>query len=341
MKRLWLVDFLGIVIILLLLWNIRPRPRQLEELAFKGKSNSTEGLTVQFLGNTNVLLDDGETRILTDGFFSRPSAYTLVFGEVGPDSSVIKTCLKRAGITELDAVIPVHSHFDHAMDAPVVASLTGARLIGSSSTLNIGRGLNLPEDQMMEAPLNTFISIGKFEIMFIASKHWKYPDAEQRRRLLNQGIVKPLVPPASIFDYKEGISYSILIKHEGTHIAIQGSAGYKKNAIPDFDADIQFLAIAGIELMDDNYNQNYQKHVVDAVTPEVIVPIHWDDFTVPLENGLKTTNLLVNLKYGSNLGQAFDIIERNNPEREIVVLPLWKKIPVKDLLSLSSNEINQ
>jgi L-ascorbate metabolism protein UlaG (beta-lactamase superfamily) len=332
MKRLWAVDLLGLVLILLVLWSIRPRPSQLETLAFKGKSSSQKELTVQFLGNTNILLDDGETRILTDGFFSRPSVYSIIFGEVAPDTSEIKRCLKRANISDVDVVIPVHSHFDHAMDAPVVAHLTGAKLIGSPSTLNIGRGLNFPEDQMMEAPLNTFISIGKFEIMFIKSFHWEYPDPEQRKHLLNQGVTKPLVPPASIYDYKEGISYSILIKHEGTNIAIQGSAGYKKNAIPEFDADIQFLAIAGIELMSENYNQNYQKHVVDAVKPEVIVPIHWDDFTIPLGDELKTTNLLVNLKYGSHLSHAFEILENNNPDREIVVLPLWKKISVSDLL---------
>lgn len=332
MKKLWLTDLLAVVLILVLLWTIRPRPTQLDTLEFKGDTKSTTGLTVQFLGNTNILLDDGETRILTDGFFSRPSAYSLVFGEVSPNVSRIKGCLKRAGITDLDAVIPVHSHFDHAMDAPVVARLTGAQLIGSSSTLNIGRGLKLSENRMMEAPLNEFISIGKFEIMFIASNHWTYPDLEQRQRLLKQSIAAPIVPPASIYDYKEGISYTILIKHEGTNIAIQGSAGYKENVIPNFDADIQFLAIAGIELMDDSYNQKYQKWVVDVVNPEVIVPIHWDDFTVPLENGLKTTNLLVNLKFGSDLGKAFEIIESNNRNREIIVLPLWKRIAVKDLL---------
>ena len=332
MKKLWLTDLLAVVVILLLLWNIRPRPTQLETLEFRGGTKSPTGLMVQFLGNTNILLDDGETRILTDGFFSRPSAFSLIFGEVSPNVPRIKDCLKQAGITDLDAVIPVHSHFDHAMDAPVVARLTGAKLIGSSSTLNIGRGLKLPEDQMMEAPLNKFIAIGKFEIMFIASNHWEYPNPEQRKRLLKQPIAAPLVPPASIYDYKEGISYTILIKHEGTTIAIQGSAGYKENVIPDFDADIQFLAIAGIELMEDDYNQKYQKHVVEAVNPEVIVPIHWDDFTVPLEDGLKTTNLLVNLKFGSSLSQAFDILESNNRNREIVVLPLWRKISMKTLL---------
>ena len=53
---------------------------------------------------------------------------------------------------------------------------------------------------------------------------------------------------------------------------------------------------------------------------------------MPLEDGLKTTNLMVNLKFGSNLGEAFELLESDNPKREIVVLPLWKRIAMKDLL---------
>lgn len=332
MKKWLLIAPLIIITILTVLWNVRPEPEQLETLQFKSTGNTPSGLTIQFLGNTNILLDDGETRILTDGFFTRPNAATILLGKVNPDNERIEACLKKAGITKLDAVIPVHSHFDHAMDAPVVAQLTGAKLIGSASTINIGKGLHLKAEQMMEAPLNEYITIGKFQVMFIVSKHWQYPDEAQRKKLLDQPIAVPLSPPASIFDYKEGISYTLLIKHDTTTIAIQGSAGFKERSIPSFEADVLFLAIAGIEVMDDDYKQQYQTHVVDALNPKVIVPIHWDDFTVPLEDGLKTTNVLFNLKYGSDLGKAFQLVEANNPNKPIVVLPLWERIAASELI---------
>lgn len=336
MKKALLFLILFPILLFFILITIRPTPQQLTEylIAPKSKPASNE-LSVQFLGNTNLLFSDGTTHILTDGFFSRPDAPELLSGEISPNRQMIIADLKRANITKLDALIPVHSHFDHAMDVGLVAEMTGAKLLGSSSTINIGKGYGLPAEQMQIPPLNTPIAIGKFKLTFIASRHWQYPDEAQRARLLDQDIEAPIVTPASIYDYKEGISYTLLIQHDSTKFVVQGSAGYKKEAIPTFDANILFLSIAGLESMDDAYNQDYQTHVIDAVHPEVLVPIHWDDFTVPLSKGLKTTSVLFKWLYGGDLGKAFEIVEANNlsKNRTIKVLPLWKPIKMSELIS--------
>jgi L-ascorbate metabolism protein UlaG (beta-lactamase superfamily) len=336
MKKVLLFLFLSPIMLLAVSIYVRSAPKALKNyLVIPETSLEPNELSVQFLGNTNLLFSDGETHILTDGFFSRPSAYAVLNGKVSPNREVVIEDLKNAHIDQIDALIPLHSHFDHAMDAGLVTELTGAKLLGSSSTINIGKGYGLPDNRMQIPPLNEPVFIGKFKLTFIASRHWQYPDKEQRDLLLDQDIKAPIVPPASIHDYKEGISYTLLIEHGSTKIAVQGSAGFRKGAIPDFDADILFLSIAGLESMDKIYNQNYQKHVVEAVQPEVLVPIHWDDFTVPLSDGLKTTHLLFNSLYGSDLGEAFEIVEQNNlsRNRKIKVLPLWEPISIKSLLN--------
>ena len=110
---------------------IRPVPSALSEYLVKPNTSiSSNELKVQFLGNTNLLFTDGETHILTDGFFSRPSVTDLLGEVISPNKEVIAECLKKANIIKLDAIIPVHSHFDHAMDVGPVAELTGATLIG-------------------------------------------------------------------------------------------------------------------------------------------------------------------------------------------------------------------
>lgn len=334
MKKIIALLFILALIICLVLFNVRPRPNQLTDYLYASQNGvSTGKLKVQFLGNTNLLFTDGETSILTDGFFSRPSAVKVLFGKVEPNASIIQECLKRANIDKLDAVIPLHSHFDHALDAPMVADLSEARLIGSESTANIGRGYGLTEDQIEIPKLGETIKIGRFEVTFIKSQHWQYPDPEQRERLLNNTIDTPLETPASIYDYKEGDSYTLLIKHDSTKIAIQGSAGYLENSIANFDADILFLAVAGLDVMDEEYNQGYQDHLILPLMPEVLVPIHWDDFTVKLsERPLSTPSLLFNLKFGSDLTLAFEEIEKRNAERDIKVLPIFKEIPIEALI---------
>lgn len=332
-KKVLIAIFLLFLVFVVLL-TYRPRPIQLKTYLVETVNPIEENeLTVQFIGNTNLLFSDGTTAILTDGFFTRPSAYTVLFDKVAPDQSIIKYCLEKAKITALDAVIPVHSHFDHAMDAPLVTDLTGAQLIGSTSTANIGKGYGLDAHKITVPTLDSTTEIGAFKITFIKSNHWQYPDAEQRKILLNNKIEQPLVTPASIYDYKEGDSYTILLEHGRTKIAIQGSAGYKENSLPAFDADILFLSIAGLESMDASYNQAYQDHLITPLKAEVLVPIHWDDFTVPLsDKPLKTTNLLINWKFGNNLTKAFEQVERRNPERKIKVLPVFTTISIKQLL---------
>jgi len=187
---LFLVLFLLLLFVISL--NVRPEPKALTQyLVTPINTPASEELSVQFLGNTNLLFSDGTTHILTDGFFSRPSAMELLGEEISPNREVIMEDMKRANITKLDALIPVHS-----------------------------------AEQMQIPPLNEPISIGKFTLTFIASRHWQYPDKAQRERLLDQSIDAPITTPASIYDYKEGISYTILIEHGATKFAVQGSAGW-------------------------------------------------------------------------------------------------------------------
>ncbi|MBT6637558.1 MAG: MBL fold metallo-hydrolase, partial [Candidatus Marinimicrobia bacterium] len=64
--------FLLIFAVFTVLMNYRPAVPQLDKYAYQMNSQQSEGsLTVQFIGNTNLLVSDGETSILTDGFFTR------------------------------------------------------------------------------------------------------------------------------------------------------------------------------------------------------------------------------------------------------------------------------
>jgi L-ascorbate metabolism protein UlaG (beta-lactamase superfamily) len=103
---------------------------------------------VTFLGVSSLLLQDGESAVLTDGFFSRPSLLQVGLRRIAPDRARIDAVLARAGLEHLDAVAPVHTHFDHALDSAVVAERTGAVLVGGGSAAMIGRGHRLGEDRL-------------------------------------------------------------------------------------------------------------------------------------------------------------------------------------------------
>ena len=204
-------------------------------------------LTYRFLGNANILISDGETSILTDGWFSRFPTGTLAFGLIEPDLQAIEAGLMRAEIEELAAVIPVHSHFDHAMDSPEVALRTGALLVGSESSANIARGWGLKEDRIRVPSSGEALRFGAFEVTLIRSDHFQFPSEYARKSGgLGEFITAPLVTPAKVGDYKEGGSYSVLIRHPQATILIQGSAGYVEGALDSVDVDLLFLGVGGL-----------------------------------------------------------------------------------------------
>ncbi len=235
------------------------------------------GLTVMFVGVATLLFDDGETAIMTDGYFSRPAQSNL--RAILPDREGISKALKRAGVTSLAAVIPVHSHFDHALDSPIVAMQTGALLVGSSSTANIGRGYGLPEERIRTVKFGDSLSFGRFKVHFLQSAHLPAGYAPGP-------ITAPLTVPAAASAFGQGDAYSLLIEHEGRRILVQGSAGFVPGALQGRSADVVYLGTGGLSTRDAAYQAAYWQEIVRTVGARRVIPIHWDNFFRPLEDGL-------------------------------------------------------
>ena len=238
-------------------------------------------MSVTFLGVATLLVDDGETQLLTDGFFSRPGLVSVGLRRIAPDRKRIGECLARAGAERVRAVAPVHSHFDHALDSAAVADLTGALLVGGESTANVGRGGDLPDDRIRVVASGDEVQVGAFSLTFIASEHCP-PD-----RFPGE-ITEPVVPPAKAAAYKCGEAWSILVEHASSHrLLIQGSAGYVEGALAGRQAEVAYLGIGQLGKQDSAYMEAYWEHTVRAVGARRVVLIHWDDFFRPLDQPLR------------------------------------------------------
>ena len=112
-----------------------------------------DAVTATWLGVTTLLFDDGETQILVDGFISRPTLFDSLMGRpVSCDAPMINYAINEYGIHRLAAIIPAHSHYDHAMDVGAIANRSSASILGSESTANIARGYGVPEDLLFGFP---------------------------------------------------------------------------------------------------------------------------------------------------------------------------------------------
>lgn len=269
-------------------------------------------LTLTWFGVTGALLSDGQHAVMIDPFFTRPAglANLATNRSIAPDEALIARELSAAGITRLDAVLVSHSHYDHAMDAGVVARLTDAPLLGSPSTLNIGRGSGVPEMHLQAVRAGEPLRFGSFEFVFLESRH-----AGATGGRPTGDIAQPLQPPAHYMDYRQGGTWSILIRHPQGTLLHHGSPGYVVGARAGYRADVALMGVALIDDLD-----AYVAEVVDTVGARRVMPLHWDDFTRPLDAPLQPMPLAVNLP------KFFDGMAARHPQIAVQTLELRKPV---------------
>src|SRR5262249_48842179 len=126
------------------------------------------------------------------------------------------------------------------------------------------------------------ITLGAYDVTLVESEHCppdRYPGT----------ITSPLTPPAKVAAYKCGEAWSLFVHHRpsGQGMLIQGSAGFRRGLLADYDAEVVYLGVGQLGLLDEEYMTDYWNEVVRAVGARRVVLIHWDDFFRPLTEPLQ------------------------------------------------------
>jgi L-ascorbate metabolism protein UlaG (beta-lactamase superfamily) len=270
------------------------------------------------MGTAGVFISDGATGILIDPYVSRFGILKVALGlPLQPDIKAVKKWVAQLGKNHIQAIVVSHSHFDHCLDAPYFAMETGASLIGSESTLNVGRGAGLAEKYLKTAIPGQTTTIGSFTLKFIKSAHGP---AFLGRIPYPGTIDKPLLSPRPARDYKLGETFSILISHPAGTILHHGSAGFISGMYEGVTADVVLLGIAGR-----GDTQTYLKNIPLKLGVRLLIPIHFDNFFRSLE---KEMRILASVRFKEFLSVA----NRHHDRFELKTLPIGEKaaiLPVK------------
>ena len=180
--------------------------------------------------------------------------------------------------SKLSAVLVTHSHYDHAMDAAEWVRQGGGAVWGSLSTQRIvhAEGVDAalivtPEDMM---------TAGRFTVQFFELDH-------APGEMMQGEVADGFVVPARANHYRTGGGLGFYIVHEQCRILAVPSAGMTPNDLSQFPADVVLLSIGQLGLQDDDYIRRYWRDTVVASGAKLVIPIHWDDFTQPLDKPLK------------------------------------------------------
>ena len=247
------------------------------------------GIKVTYFGTSTLLFDDGKEALLIDGFFSRPGLRDLIFSDIQQVSDTqIEQILRSAGVSDLKAVVAVHSHHDHAMDSSCIARSQSAALIGSQTTHQICCGMKCnvtPINRLPGQGKTTFSEpFDQFKVTLIKSKHGHLPWPVNNLLGLHDNRVgnTSVLMPAHFTKLKEGGSYSVLIEHHQGfgNILVHATAGHDDDVLSQTlkGTPIDWLFL-GVGRLDDEDAGAYLDEMINRLTPRHVVPIHWDDFT--------------------------------------------------------------
>jgi Beta-lactamase superfamily domain len=287
------------------------------------KSVPGKGIYVTFFGANALYITDGEANILIDPYFSRDHFHIIDWPkkhrELYLNEGRISGCLKWLGISNLDAILLTHSHFDHSMDIGCVSRCFAGKkeyppIYGCESVANVALGILAPK-KSSELPKNdrnkrktefsklcekyninlvksdydkTYqIGKGKFSIKFIEARHLPIPFAGL---FLKGKINKPLIPGGDIYDYKEGEIHSIIIKHQDLgNVHIMGSANYVPGQLVRLhESDkphAMILAAAG--LVKHSHMEEFHDQVIGPCSSAKVFLSHWDSFNIPLDEDMR------------------------------------------------------
>ena len=243
------------------------------------------GLQLEWLGVAGYRLTFEGRTLYVDPYVSRVSLGQLVRGRAAlADTAMHERWLRPGG--EVVGVLVGHTHFDHAVDVPVICARHGCAAYGSSSLVNLMR-LYGQEGQAVEVTPHEPLEIGPFKVTFVPSVHSKLllgyrvpSDGE-----LTCEHLDALSPNA----YRCGQVWGIHIEVAGMTFYHQGSANLLDGEIRHRGVDVFLAGIAGRRFTD-----RYWQRVLGALEPRVVLASHFDDFFKPLD-GPAGFSLNVNL----------------------------------------------
>jgi L-ascorbate metabolism protein UlaG (beta-lactamase superfamily) len=242
-----------------------------------------------YLGAAGWEIAAGDLTILLDPYLSR-LRYRGRFGSVdapasagdtrpvfGPDDELVPdTATIDAHITRADYILHSHSHFNHTLDMPYIARKTGARVIGTESTINIARAGSVPEPQLFPVRGGEDYDFGAFSVKVVPSLH----SALNGKHYFDSRVVpRDLRGPRRMDSDIEGGTLAYFLRLAGHRILWFGSMNYLEREVQGLRPDVAMIAAARQRLEIHDYTGRLLRALG---LPRLVIATHWDEQSLPL-----------------------------------------------------------
>lgn len=251
------------------------------------RAQSSGDLTMTYLGAAGWIIDDGQVIVLVDPYITRakygggghPDDDRPDYGrgEIVPsDTELIDGILEGIG-SPVDFILVHHGHFDHLGDVPYIAEITGAKVIGTQSTMMILRAYGIPDEQLYAVSGGEDYQFDDFSIRVIPAIHSalnekRYHDVRRYDRSTE------LEAPLRVEQFIEGGSLQFLARFAGHEVLTMGSMNFLERELEGIHPDVLLAGINGSRLG----LYKYDERLIEVTGyPPVVIPTHWDNFRLP------------------------------------------------------------
>lgn len=260
------------------------------------RDDSSVQIRVRWLGTAGFAVEHDGYTLLVDPYVTRASLARCITAPLRPDASAVARHVPRA-----DAIVVGHTHFDHALDTPLVALRTGARVFGSRSAALLCRSQGVPAERVEDvqgepgqAPIER--EVGPFRLRFVPSAHSRFALG----RVPFAGEISDCSDvPMRVEAYKCGAVFGVEIRVAGRTLYHMGSAELVDANVDVKHVDLLLMCVAGW-----NTGRDVPERVAHRLDPGGVLLSHWDDFLRPLESRARTLPAMQLPRLVERLGRA-------------------------------------
>ncbi|HOO47411.1 MAG TPA: MBL fold metallo-hydrolase [Deltaproteobacteria bacterium] len=230
-------------------------------------------IEITWTGAAGLIISSGEHTVCIDPFVTRPGKMDVFFKRLHPDETAIENFTK--GLKgNVPAIVVSHTHFDHALDVPEIARRLGCRVFGSTSLERLMEISGQPGRTRVCKYHEHFELADGISLTMFPSLHGRV----FLGRVPYEGeIMQNMHLPFRAGDYRLGDIYMPRIEIGGISIMHAGSAGCSVADLEGWKCDVLFMCVPGWKRSPD-----YTSALLKTLRPGIIVPFHYDDFTMPL-----------------------------------------------------------
>ncbi len=253
-----------------------------EDLHFASDAFDVPGgrppVRITWLGTAGFAVEHDGRVLLIDPYVTRASLARCVGAPLRSDPSAVRRFAPKA-----DAIVAGHTHFDHVLDVPAIASATGATVYGSRSCAHLCRASGVPEGQVVDVESRSRrepfrVEVGPFDLRFVPSVH---SPLLLGRIPLPGDISDCDEVPLRVSKYRCGAVFAVDVRVAGRRIYHLGSADLL-DALPERDADLLLMCVAGWRT-----TERFCARALGAIRPGAVLFSHWDDFFSPMDAGAR------------------------------------------------------